>query len=57
MCDRCFRTLNEDETLYAFSIWDDNGEIRVLKGHGTCVQEMRDLLKSEGMELLEGENE
>jgi Ca2+-binding EF-hand superfamily protein len=61
MCDRCFKTLNEDETLYAFSIWDDNGEVRVLKGHDVCIVEMREMLKQEGMELedseLEKENE
>lgn len=61
MCDRCFKTLGVDEILYAFSIWDDEGEVRVLKGHDVCVAEMRELLKQEGMELedseLEGDSE
>ena len=55
MCDRCFKTVSQDETLYAFSVWDDKGEVRVLKGHSKCVEEMRELFKNEGIEL-EGES-
>jgi hypothetical protein len=57
MCNRCFKCLGEDEIMYAFSIWDDKGEVRVLTGHDGCIVEMRDLLKQEGMELEESELE
>lgn len=40
MCDHCYHILADDEMIFGFTLVDDYGFQRGLKGHRECVDEM-----------------
>lgn len=44
MCDRCLRVLGDDEPMFGFIVYDDDGTERAFKGHEGCIQEIQEIL-------------
>jgi hypothetical protein len=45
MCDRCFRTLGDNEKMVAFKLVDDLEQEMLIKGHEECIEQTIDVIK------------
>lgn len=45
LCDRCFRMLGDNETMYGFKVFDDSNDERTFQGHKACVEEIQEILR------------